>query len=263
MKSKSRILLVLITAILSLTVSLPVLAEIKTLAEAINKAGRQRMLTQRIVKNHCLIGMNVRKDAAAEELKKATDLFSRQLEELKGFTPTEQIKERVTKADSLWQPFFETVKKAPTKESCEALNESGEDLLRASHKVVLALSDFSGTSSGKIIDVSGRQRMLSQRIAKYHTMYAWGLAGSENMDNLNRAMVEFQGAQVLLFQSKLNTPEIKELLVQVNRSFKPVKNVAGQNKEQYWLEEVIKNTEAILQDMNTATGLYQKVAENL
>ncbi|MCK5360832.1 MAG: hypothetical protein KAJ95_09410, partial [Gammaproteobacteria bacterium] len=107
------------------------------------------------------------------------------------------------------------------------------------------------------------QRMLSQRIAKYQTLYAWGLADAEINDALNRATIEFKGAQVVLFQSKLNTPEIRETLIQVNRSMSPLKNIIGKKKDKASLAKVIKNTELVLRDMNKATGLYQKVTESM
>ena len=238
-------------------------AEITTVSDAINKAGRQRMLTQRIIKDFCLIGQGVASEAARKELKKSTSLFDSQLKELKAFTPTKKIKERVSRVDMEWGPFLKMADGKSNKETCRTLNEAGEDLLRDSHKIVLALTDFSGSSGGKIINTSGRQRMLSQRIAKYQTMYAWGLADAEIMDSLNRATIEFKGAQVILFQSKLNTPEIRELLIQVSHSYKPLKNVVGLKKDKASLAKVIKNTELILRDMNKATGLYQEVTESM
>ena len=252
--------------ILGLSILIPVMpaqAEITTVSDAINKAGRQRMLSQRIVKDFCLVGQGIAKEQALKELKKSTDLFNSQLNELKAFTPTSKIKQRVDRVDVQWGPFLEMTKSTASKETCLALNEAGEDLLRDSHKIVLALTDFSGSSGGKIINTSGRQRMLSQRIAKYQTLFAWGLADAEITDALNRATIEFKGAQVVLFQSKLNTPEIRETLIQVNRQMSPLKSIIGQKKDKASLAKVIKNTELILRDMNKATGLYQKVTESM
>ena len=42
-------------------------AEIQTVAEAINKAGRQRMLTQRMVRAYSQIGLKVKKPASEKK----------------------------------------------------------------------------------------------------------------------------------------------------------------------------------------------------
>ncbi|MEA1888318.1 MAG: type IV pili methyl-accepting chemotaxis transducer N-terminal domain-containing protein, partial [Pseudomonadota bacterium] len=114
-------------------------AEITSVSDGINKAGRQRMLTQRIVKDFCLIGQDVAAEPASKELKKSISLFEKQLKELKAFTPTEKIKQRVSTVDMEWGPFRKMAEGKSGKESCRALNEAGEDLLRNSHKIVLAL----------------------------------------------------------------------------------------------------------------------------
>ena len=262
MKVSIRYSTALLISLVCLTISVPAGAEITSLADAINKAGRQRMLSQRIVKDYCLVGMDVAKGASAKELRKSTGLFESQLQELKAYTSTDQVKQQVEKVASLWGALLETIRSKPTRESCKALNEASEDLLQASHEVVQTLAEIDDTSSSEIVDISGRQRMLSQRIAKFQTMYAWDLTDAEIQDKLNQAMAEFQRAQVVLFQSKLKTPEIKELLIQVNRSYKPMKRIIWKKKDKASLAEVIKDAEMILRDMNTATGLYQKEFEN-
>ena len=65
----------------------PVAAEpIKTMGEAINQAGRQRMLTQRIVKAYCQIGQDIRYDVATQQLSGSAKLFEKQLDQLTKFT---------------------------------------------------------------------------------------------------------------------------------------------------------------------------------
>jgi len=48
-----------------------------TMLDAINIAGRQRMLTQRMMKLYCLVGMNVNAARNQEEILSATDLFDK------------------------------------------------------------------------------------------------------------------------------------------------------------------------------------------
>ena len=57
----------------------------KDLNSAINKSGRQRMLSQRMTKAYCRIGLNIRRDEAEKQLSDAIPLFERQLADLKAF----------------------------------------------------------------------------------------------------------------------------------------------------------------------------------
>ncbi|MCB1728676.1 MAG: type IV pili methyl-accepting chemotaxis transducer N-terminal domain-containing protein, partial [Gammaproteobacteria bacterium] len=55
-----------------------------TMGVALDKAGRQRMLTQHMLKSYALTGMKLRIGADAD-LRKAAELFETQLSELTGF----------------------------------------------------------------------------------------------------------------------------------------------------------------------------------
>lgn len=242
---------------------MPAQAEISTLSEAINKAGKQRMLSQRMVKDYCLVGMGVVADSSQKELYKSMELFNSQLNELKAFAMTKRIKDKLKRVDTYWAEFKAVSEGPVTKEKAQALQELSEDLLRSSNKVVLALTDFVGSSGSKIINISGRQRMLSQRVAKFYMLDAWGLGNSEVNEGIDRAMVEFKGALLMLNQSKLNTAETKDILIKVNRSFKELSRVSSKQSNKKTAAKVILLTEKMLIDMNTATSLYQKATENI
>ena len=58
-QSAKPLVVLMLGGVLALLTVTSAWAEITTLSSAINKAGRQRMLTQRIVKAYCLVGMSV------------------------------------------------------------------------------------------------------------------------------------------------------------------------------------------------------------
>src|SRR5947208_1940572 len=66
-------------------------AEDMTINSAINKSGRQRMLSQRMTKAYFQVGLNVRRDEALAQIDAAVKLFEHQLAELKGYTPAAAI----------------------------------------------------------------------------------------------------------------------------------------------------------------------------
>ena len=69
-------------------------SEIISVADAINKAGAQRMLGQRIVKNYIMIGNDIKATKANKELDKAIALFEQQHLELLNFVEDPAIAPR-------------------------------------------------------------------------------------------------------------------------------------------------------------------------
>jgi len=98
-------ILTLLTALLLTGVPTIASAEIQSVAEAINKSGRQRMLTQRIVRAYSQAGLNVQRPQSEKMLKGAVKLFDEQLAELTAFALTAKLKKRVKVVHKLWPPF--------------------------------------------------------------------------------------------------------------------------------------------------------------
>lgn len=67
------------------------------LDSAINKAGRQRMLTQRITKAWMLIGQDVATEQAQKQLDSGVALFESQLEELEAYAPNAAVETALAK----------------------------------------------------------------------------------------------------------------------------------------------------------------------
>ena len=88
----SHFILRLLLLLSLLPLCLPAQADISTLGEAINKAGRQRMLSQRMLKDYALIGLDVNAVKAQKQLDAAIQLFDSQLAELEKYAPNKKIR---------------------------------------------------------------------------------------------------------------------------------------------------------------------------
>lgn len=111
--------------------SFPLQAEITSLASAINKAGRQRMLSQRILKTHSMIGLDVNTLSAREQMQQAIALFDTQLEELEAYTPNEEVKKGLVKVRTLWGPYKKAVTQTVNRDEALQLFQLSSDLLAA------------------------------------------------------------------------------------------------------------------------------------
>lgn len=151
----------------------------------INIAGRQRMLSQRIA-NRTLRAIDG-DTQAKEDLQAAVDLFDQSLNGLRdgnseiGLPPTSAaIRPQLDKIDKLWEPIHQNLQSVletsevggQVQELAFNLGEDSEELLSTSEAVVTALKNVGASET--LVDVAGRQRMLSQRMAKFALQISQG-----------------------------------------------------------------------------------------
>jgi len=236
-------------------------AEIQTVAEAINKSGRQRMLTQRIVRAYAQIGLKVKRRESEKMLKGAVKLFDEQLEELTAFALTAKLKKRVKKVHQLWPALKKTATGKVNKAGASKLLDTNDDLLKACHQLVLEFQDFSGAKSGRLINIAGRQRMLSQRISKFYMLKEWGLKGAGLTSDSDQAFTEFRGALITLQESELNTKRISLALTGAGEHFDDFQTMLGLTGTGARIK-VSEKAELLLTYFNRITGMYQELADN-
>ncbi len=232
-----------------------------TLASAINKAGRQRMLTQRMVKLYCQVGQQILEEKSKKQLAVSIDLFEAQLAELKHAAPNQEIQASVTKMEALWGPFKEIVSGTSTKEGGKKLIGMSEELLLAAQKTTMLLQEAAGTQSGRLVNISGRQRMLSQRMAKFYMQKRRGFNTSEVTDGLEQARNEFKGGLEELLAAPQNTPAIRKELELAKMQWVFFENALAQDggQDATFAVNVATSSERILEVMDRVTGMYEKI----
>ena len=234
---------------------------IKTFSSAINKAGRQRMLSQRIVKAYSMVGLDVQVDRANEQLLTSIELFERQLSELKRFSKSKKTQKSLAKVEALWEPFKNIALGEVSKKGVQELVKRDETLLRAAHQVVLDLQKNANSKVGRIVNISGRQRMLSQRIAKFYMLLAWRVNTEQSLKLMNIASDEFSAALNELILSNLNTKEINEALDDVTVQWSIFERGFNMRKGNYIPLLIAMSSEKMLIKMNKVTGLYDKLGK--
>ncbi|WP_294951288.1 type IV pili methyl-accepting chemotaxis transducer N-terminal domain-containing protein [Sulfurovum sp.] len=230
-------------------------AEIKNLSQAVDVAGKQRMFTQRMLKDYAMIGLENPFGNPKKDLQKTMTDFEDHLDALIAFNKDPKTDASLMKVKKMWTPVKAALKETPRKEKAAKMQEDLEALLKQSNEAVGLFAKQTGKESGEIINISGRQRMLSQRMASLYMLKVWGINDPKFKEKMDQAMKLFKTSLERLKASKMNTPEITALLNKAQRSFMFFE-IMNRSQSKFIPALIYKKSNDILKNMNTATGLY-------
>lgn len=238
------------------------LAQISDINSAINKAGRQRMLSQRMAKAYFQIGQQIDVDRSRKVLDSSVAAFDRQLVELKNYAPTPEIKATYLTLEKSWLAYKDVlVGTTPSPDNGRKVLAISEEVLALAQQGTAQFEKKSGSVAGHLVNISGRQRMLSQRMAKFYQAASWGVGDDKGTANLDKARKDFAVALQELTSSPANTPQIRESLDLVKQQWFFFENALGQKTgaDRRPQLAVATTSERILEEMEGVVGLYEKL----
>jgi hypothetical protein len=130
-----------------------------------------------------------------------------------------------------------------------------DELLTRSDEIVVLLTKEAKSKSADIINISGRQRMLSQKMAALYMLKVWGLRDSDFDKKLQASIHLFKESHERLLHYEKNSDEIKKLLSKVAREFKFFEFMSH-SKSRFIPSLIYKKSNEILRDMDRVTKLY-------
>lgn len=236
-------------------------AQVSNLGDAINKAGRQRMLTQRMGKAWMGLGQGIETSTARRVLEQSMALFDRQLVELKAFAPAGNTRDTYAQLESEWSGYKTLlVGAAPAQDKGKPLLEQAGRVLALAHKGTGLLEQQSGHPGARLVNIAGRQRMLSERMAQFYLANAWNVDCQTCQQEIAKTRDEFIPALEILRSAPQANADIKQMLALADAQWLFFDNaLKSRVTSPKAASDVFVTSENLLQVMDKVTSLYAKI----
>lgn len=229
-------------------------AEQLTASQAVNVAGSQRMLSQRMVKAYCQVGLDEFYGEPDIQIKEGVAQFESNLTNLEPYISKGEAALAAAEVRKYWADYKALVNTKPTRENAHKLYEVSEQLLASAQKMVDAIKTATGVKTAGLVSLAGRQRMLSQRMAMFYMLKIWDIKDDAIEKRAQEAHAEFLDAQNKLLKEPRNTVEITKDLDMVANSLKLLDHSL---KSQEGLTYTVATTsEKMLNTMDEVTRAY-------
>jgi len=254
----------------------------------LNLAGKQRMLTQKMTKLSLLISLNIDKKKNIDRLIKADTLYEKTLKGLQLGDPTLNLHENknreittyIASLEKEWEPFSKNIQAMATsnKKELKALSyiiQKNEKLLSMSNQLVQLFKQtqtkqtFMDKARANIVDIAGRQRMLTQKMTKEKLLIVVKIAIASNSAKLQKSITLFDSSLQALMLGDEKLKVIKPSNKKISKQLQVVATQWEKLKPLYLKKKlakkeliaIVKGNPLLLKEMNKAVSLSESVAD--
>jgi len=232
------------------------------LSTAINRAGRLRALSQRLAKAYAQLVLGVAQEKSLDVMAAAQRIVKGNLAELGRAGFSGEAAGLLAACQSDAEQLMALVTGQPAAQKLAEVNKAADQLLASAERLTAALEARS-KAGAKIVNVAGRQRMLSQRMAKSFMLIEAGQDAALLRRQLDAARSEFVLGMDALEAAPVSTPAIKQDLLLARSQWVFYQSALDGKDKAAARRDVATTSERILEVMDNLTSLYDAALREL
>jgi len=228
-------------------------------AVLVNLAGEERMLSQRVVKAYAQIGLGVMPDLAVTQMRESIARFDANLERLRAVAGGDGVAAALDRLAADWGELRAAAVSVSTRDSALRLSMRSLAVLDAAERLTEAVENAFPGSANRLVNLAGRQRMLSQRVAKAYMLHSWGAESGQIRDEMEAATRKFSDLLAALLAEPGNTPEIRAELDEMALQWEWLQTALSAEGAVSYRLVVAEAADSILESSDRITQLYQRL----
>ncbi|AKJ29941.1 type IV pili methyl-accepting chemotaxis transducer N-terminal domain-containing protein [Caldimonas brevitalea] len=229
-------------------------------AETVNRAGQLRMLSQRIVKLYALLCTQTEPASAQALLTQSVERVERQLDTLARDLSKATFGDLIDAVQAVWAELRQPLALPAELARLSALDAAAERLLGSAERLTSALEVAGQLQTLHLVNMCGRQRMLSQRLTKQVLLGGLldGAAGDAARDGAAGTVGEFEQALSYLNGAPLGSPDIRQLLEAADRSWHELRQGSRRAETPTGRRALAAASESLLDVFERLTERYER-----
>jgi Type IV pili methyl-accepting chemotaxis transducer N-term len=233
------------------------------LATAINRTARFRALAQRGTKVYAQLVLDVTPEASRKTLDTVQRLVQSGFSDLSAGSYNSEITQQIAATRTEASKLIALISAAPKLDQLAAISVQADKMTTQANKTTELLTLASKSGNAKIVDVAGRQRMLSQRMAKNYFLTAAGVAPASAREQIAADKADFKAAIALLQKSPISTVGIRGDLELVAAQWTFFEMALDKPRDPQAYKDMATTSERLLELTNGLTDQYEKALKDV
>lgn len=175
-------------------------------------AGSLRLQSQRLAKLWLQAGLGIQAGAATGQLARGAVQFDRALAGLEYYHRNADTRRAFERISELWTEYRIALSLPYSENNLKVVNYLADDLMLATGRLTMKIEAEADGATGRLLDLSMRQNMLAQRLARLYLMAQAGDRSAGRLVDIEQARKEFSTALSELINARENTLASREAL---------------------------------------------------